>query len=457
MLPKPDEHLLRHVVRIRVPTQHATALGQDQREDPAVAVFERGAVEGGHDRRNREQGRTRAENPARVDPRAHVFSSGEFFWPDWEARFVLWCMATTKLWRGALGGVLVASCVVGCGGNVRSGGLEVNAGGGADNGLPPASAGGGAGAAQPRADAGAAGAPAQSTSTIPPPPDPCAPLHIEYSGSGNQCEDCPLIDCPCNGKQYLCSPIDGCVKSLDCAALCKGDAEQGLYCSYLACKVDGDCEHGQCVVYPSATVGRCQIDSECVDVSDCNPGSHCVAVEEDGTRRCVQAGSSCNDDADCPLGSCALPPDSFVGTCSSHTVQEHCYDNADCNAGLRCILNSCSDGSYGTSCMTSSDCSSGRCKFGACNDGRKGDACSDDTECQSRICLSGTFCSDGALDQVCAENADCVSGICAQNLDVSICADGKSGSKCAKAADCSSGVCDLTPDQDPRHAFGACR
>src|SRR5688572_145608 len=48
VLPQTHEHLLRDVHGVRVATEHAPALGQDEREDLAVAVFEGVAVERWH-------------------------------------------------------------------------------------------------------------------------------------------------------------------------------------------------------------------------------------------------------------------------------------------------------------------------------------------------------------------------------------------------------------------------
>jgi hypothetical protein len=321
---------------------------------------------------------------------------------------------------------------------------------------------------------GGTGASAEPAPAIPPPPDPCAEFQIEYAGfaqAGGTCdnENCPAIDCNCPAVLVACSPVAGCVKSVDCAAVCgAGDDDDALVCIIGACTADAGCRAGsRCVIAKGMDQGYCTGGSDggsCIETKDCPSGERCVAVASDGTRQCIEQAteqeasfSPCNTSADCASGRhCALPDASFLGYCSSGTVYDHCFRDADCQTGLRCVNDQCTDGLIDSPCATTSDCHRGYCAEGRCNEGKNDDFCNLASDCQSKICVFGIRCSSGDIDAACETDSDCLSGRCAGNGALSACTSGALGSKCLDAADCASNSCVHAPGVNPAGVFGAC-
>jgi hypothetical protein len=181
----------------------------------------------------------------------------------------------------------------------------------------------------------------------PPPPDPCAPFHLQYTSAGDGGPyDCPDVDCHCGTYSGpVPSPIHGCLQSIDCTVACHSN-EDWLSCVVFACASSADCvgRGYVCVVAPGATEGLCQDpttpDSFCFRAEDCAGSLRCVAVEADGTRRCVDPAIenrfNCNGNADCPVGHCALSRTSFLGMCTTGEKDERCFSDADCAPHLAC-------------------------------------------------------------------------------------------------------------------------
>ena len=71
-----------------------------------------------------------------------------------------------------------------------------------------------------------------------------------------------------------------------------------------------------------------------------------------------------------------------------------CKSVNNCEAGLKCINNTCSSGKAGSVCISKTDCLVPFCVGGKCTEGKKDDACSTYKDCEK-----GLFCKAG----VCSE------------------------------------------------------
>jgi hypothetical protein len=308
----------------------------------------------------------------------------------------------------------------------------------------------------------------------PPPPDVCAPFHLQYTGAGGAGpDDCPTVDCHCDGYSGpVPSALHGCLQSVDCAAACDS-GDQWLTCAVYACASDADCgqfDAGKCIAFPGAKEGLCQGDvgafSLCVDGADCPGGERCVVVETDGTRNCIDPSANdrgrCNLDADCPAGRCAFQGTAFVGVCTAGGAFAACFSDGDCAAGLRCrnsagdMPGECSDGSDDAPCERDADCQVGVCAESVCSSGKVDDYCTKSTDCQSGFCAFGIRCSDGAVDAPCAHDDECASGRCAGNAAISACTAGVPSSKCVDDDDCVNGTCQHEAGEDVINNFGSC-
>ena len=274
--------------------------------------------------------------------------------------------------------------------------------------------------------------------------------------------DCTQL-CDCDISTLGMYTPRGCLVAGDCEAICRPDnLERTETCLLNGCAVDGDCSSGRCFVPPGRQEGLCgTVDSDCLDDHDCSAPKVCVAVDSQGTRRCIAPDreTPCNSDQHCPGAHCALPHDRFVGVCSRSKLHDRCFSAEGCEAPLFCGASVCSDGSHGTTCDADSQCQSGYCADETCQDGRDNDYCSRDSQCQSGICIYDVRCASGEVDAGCESDADCHSGICAQNGGTgdSACTTGEPGAKCFDAGDCASGNCNRDLPSPREDHFGRCQ
>lgn len=292
--------------------------------------------------------------------------------------------------------------------------------------------------------------------------DACDSLGLSFDAQLSTL-DCPTISCDC--QNFVSGPFAGprgCVVGLDCDAACAQlDPDQWLFCAVTSCTRDSDCVGlgGNCLIPPSYDHGSCgHAGVDCLADSDCESGSFCVVLDQDGTRRCTEPapGASCNYDRQCAGQACALPPGSLVGACSSGGLGERCFAESDCDAGLYCGTGTCANGSYNSGCHGDKQCATGSCRWETCVEGRDGDYCEADDDCGSGVCVYGIRCASGEVDAACEEDNDCKSGICAGDNYDSACTDGIPGSKCIDDADCRAGRCVHDAAREPGSRFGSC-
>jgi hypothetical protein len=277
--------------------------------------------------------------------------------------------------------------------------------------------------------------------------DDCDALNLQFDVE--QTSDCPSLHCDCFPPDGLIFPTRrGCVVDLDCAEACsQPHTAFGYLCVQTSCSSDEECPDAgaRCLIPPGHDHGLCDDGGDaCVQDSDCASDSICVVTEVVGTRRCETRmnGSSCNDDGQCANAKCARPSDSFIGVCSDGRRRDRCFVDHDCGAGLLCLAEFCSDGSYGSTCERDDECASNNCPSGTCLDGRDGDHCTEDSDCRSGICVDDRqSCASGEVDAICGLDSDCKSGLCAYDPFGSACTEGELGSKCVNDADCLAGKC----------------
>jgi hypothetical protein len=298
------------------------------------------------------------------------------------------------------------------------------------------------------------------------------------------------------------------VSGFDCAAA-TADVTQGALVSCLAfynpCQIDADCstQTPYCVIDARYERGSCESGSNgarCRADDDCQAGSHCIAIKEDGTRGCTDGaeGSLCNIDAECRGARCTHPPTiaiagvsdkpqpAIVGVCSVGESGSPCFTaEGGCPPGKSCVISSnevpcvgdarclkrntttqanglCTLGNVGDPCSADDDCKSQHCPVDAnfvCTSGVVGDPCSDPSDCETGICAPYAMrlppipmhCSSGEVGESCASQADCKSGFCDPDPHIAserLCTNrpGLSGERCQVNDDCQNQVCGQTQD-----------
>lgn len=292
--------------------------------------------------------------------------------------------------------------------------------------------------------------------------DQCDALGLKYDPTLSA-DACPPVTCGCS--QFVSLPAAGprgCVVDIDCAVACAQPYGGPWFsCAISGCAdADGCPSPGDaCLVPPGYDHGLCAARGYlCAQDRDCDVGSSCVVLDQDGSRRCTapQSGSPCNEDADCGGRVCALPVDGFVGACSDGQRGERCFTDRDCKANLYCGAGVCADGSYESGCNHDAQCDSRACRWSMCVEGRDDDYCETDDDCASGVCVYGIRCSSGEVGANCEEDRDCKSGLCAANASDAACTAGELGSKCLDDADCRAGSCIHDAERRPGDHFGVC-
>lgn len=388
----------------------------------------------------------------------------------------------SPLLRGLPLVALVSGLLVGaCSGKTSN---SAGGAGGGEGGRASSSFGGGVNASGNAGSLATAGSPSSVTRNpdLPEPPDDtCEQFHLTEGVCATNCPSWPCESTlPQNpfgsGWCFVGSAKTHCLSSFDCAAAAT-ETTNALLINCLAfnhpCLTDADCpaDGPYCVVdarYASGTCDAGHAGARCRADDDCQPGNLCVAVNDDGTRACVDRaeGSRCNLDAECKGKRCihapgvsinGLNPDpapSLAGLCSTGTSGALCFvDEVNCPPNTTCSLG-VNDGK----CLGDARCI--RVPMGiptlsgaVCSAGNVGDPCLDDSDCKSGHCPSGvdSVCSAGALGEPCVNSADCESGFCAPPSKVpmifpGVCTNGEIGASCLSPADCKSGHCEPAPE-----------
>jgi hypothetical protein len=290
------------------------------------------------------------------------------------------------------------------------------------------------------------------------------------------CTDtCPRVTCDCGGTTQTFNQgciAHECIASVSCAATCAlGDqvlvAVDNCY-GTLTCRSAAECQPAglKCIMAPGDPIGECasgQAAAKCFTDADCKSGS-CVVMSA-SIRQCQDghAGAPCNRDANCAAPQrCALPAGSFLGKCTSGTLNTACVTKADCKAPFDCMsvggIQICSSGEAGAACATAKDCNLPFCVRGTCSNGAPGDECQQDADCQMHCTRNGAagVCTNGEMGQACPCDGpcDCAAGLHCTAGNVSngvgpagsgagtcVAAPGPDGSFCVLDADCQSGMC----------------
>jgi hypothetical protein len=327
------------------------------------------------------------------------------------------------------------------------------------------------------------------TPDIPPFPDLCSELKVELGPPGTACQP---LNCPCTQNLFLyLGDGTSCASSVDCDALCNALADGSrprVETCVGVCTSDAFCGGSPCVSLPGAIKGTCG-EPWCLSDDDCGKGIHCVAVRPNGVRACASQGA-CNTTADCSDGyRCALPEQSFIGTCGDGRDSSVCYRESDCRIGWRCVYGSdltdspesgrCTSGLADAPCGHDDDCADqGKCFSRKCSTGRVNDGCLVDSDCEPGLqcvnlgitdeptfaictngtigaqcerpsqCAAGNYCShgrcfNGSAGDYCDQHNQCQSERCLVNADslYQECTTGESGSPCMDADDCLGGTC----------------
>lgn len=257
--------------------------------------------------------------------------------------------------------------------------------------------------------------------------DTCQPRPCEGNGFSN-------YGCPCNdGKET--EPNAVATKPNDCAMACNDGTNFGQPCAAGNERLDDGlpttCTIQQCL----SGVNRGDL---CTTNVDCGFGNTCQNL-------------GCDEDADCPGGSCSVNPTQCSGGPASDEGSQ-CANNGDCDApgvcgdacpGGRCVplcLPStdplfsahCSEAPQ-TECTTNGDC------------GLLGGTCEAYTESEEGFCAGGTdfFHCSGFTDsfRICfASSAGASCGaVCAASCSESGAPSGGSGTPCQGLAECPAG------------------
>lgn len=278
----------------------------------------------------------------------------------------------------------------------------------------------------------------------------------------------------CSSGEFCNVPTGVCTPKFGLGAACL----DGLFCASGFCAVDDSSELvGVCC--DAACLGNCEVcaasngatsDGECTTLGDGDaPPTPCGAYLCDGTTACPD---TCGDSDDCLMGvscvdskCCDVACDGIceqcdTGTCgpvnAGDTDAGTCEDDADCSVGTAAC--SCDGGTGagsckrndGEACTDDVDCVNGNCVD---DDGGGGVCC--DTPCvgQCQACeaaskqsgMEAGTCGDsvyGQADPGTCETAECTSGTCVCG-DGASCGDANGQTGCTPGADasCASGFC----------------
>jgi hypothetical protein len=308
------------------------------------------------------------------------------------------------------------------------------------------------------ADGDAWRGPAQEqTVPIPPFPDRCSRYEIQYAPRIAGSPD-PVVPCACKGAPFVFCDSTTCVTSFNCDAACQSLAEPAPSLQQCFGECDPGQDYGQvsCTALPGSSKGVFSTDF-CSEDADCFEGEHCLAVTEDGVRKCSPSNNTCNDQADCSDGSrCALPDGGIVGYCGDGRDQSICFSDGDCRANARCVwavnepeLGRCSTGQSRAPCAADTDCDGGKCFSSQCSHGGLFEECGSGRDCATSLrCISlgvvlGSelrLCSDGRKQSNCETDSDCVAGL---HCSIGLCFDNGNRSWCDTDDECRSGHCQV--------------
>lgn len=309
-------------------------------------------------------------------------------------------------------------------------------------------------------------------------------VNADGAGDQRQC-DAPDAGCDCNGEQWCttdgeCVDGDYCDSSEDChAASCRS----GNYCGDLECDGGGECiGEEDCVLNRTTSTPRCEPNAcRCKDPRDlCFAGTTCLRHVEDCALSGCPEGYACTQrGCECAGGphACKRPcteleqcGDGAGSVCSQNQYCEIqlCETDQDCPSGFACgndpyvVLRSYRSTTFcvragskaaGESCSSSTECSSGYCKYDLCLDACKQNSdCSDDTECVVPVesnfhypaycrspvcgdCAADEWCNSqtGACQKFCLSTADCdVGETCQAGSFYPIC---QAGTQCERDTD----------------------
>jgi hypothetical protein len=216
-----------------------------------------------------------------------------------------------------------------------------------------------------------------------------------------------------------------------------------------ACTANADCQSGLCFDF-GGQVGR-MCAAACGSSQDCPSGFTCGAYR--GAKTCLAArffqgatftaaaGAMCSAGGDCRSGFCR----------GGRQCVEVCDDDGDCPSGS-CLWEEIVPDNYLAACT-----GPGR------GSGATGSSCRTDDDCQSGVCYGTGICGD-----LCGSTADCPSGTVCAPVNYSVClagittclqwqvnlvkacvqanpsniGSGAIGSACTTGSDCRDGFCD---------------
>lgn len=208
-----------------------------------------------------------------------------------------------------------------------------------------------------------------------------------------------------------------------------------------ACEADRDCDDGVACTLDSCTDGECERraeDSLCDDSNPCTVGS-CDA--DDGCSfEGLADGSDCRNSANTP------------GTCQDGDCQVECEEDADCDDGVECTVDSC-DPATATcrnpmpddgACDDSNDCTVDSCDAtDGCGNAMvdNGTACVDEMDVEGQ-CLDSACVTDCQTQEDCDDGVDCTTDAC--NSTTGECVNTPNNGACLDAFACTNNVCDPT-------------
>mmetsp|Transcript_17477 Transcript_17477/g.29023 ORF Transcript_17477/g.29023 Transcript_17477/m.29023 type:complete len:433 (+) Transcript_17477:152-1450(+) len=233
---------------------------------------------------------------------------------------------------------------------------------------------------------------------------------------------------------------------------------KNLMTDFCPCLRDSDCVSGRCEGF-AAGFSKCAPLLEdgyyCNEASDCQ-SNRCDRPEPGQAPVCIPKITAicgtCNEDTDCASGEC----DYLVGRCMNQIAVGDAGNITDGTNLNATILDE------GCSCLTASDCMTGRCDFVTNNPlgGRTCQqkapscgGCNENSDCASNDCMETVFrCrnENGLMDDKCncLTNGDCTSDRCEalslNPLDGFFCFPRNADCRqCNEDSDCQSGKCNL--------------